>query len=51
MAQSSGEGLSNCVECGNVVSMLYVEHEGDIWCPTCYDTMMEEKEEEAEEDE
>ena len=49
MAQQSGEELMNCVECGNVVSMMYVLNEGDIWCLTCWDIKIEE--EEAEEDE
>jgi len=26
--------------------MLYVEEKGKIWCPTCYDEMMEAKEDE-----
>jgi hypothetical protein len=47
MAQQSGEGLENCVECGNVVSMMYVLNEGDIWCLTCWDAKCEEEEEES----
>lgn len=51
MAQSSGEELRNCVECGNVVSMLYVEEEGsnDVWCMKCWDEKCEAEEEEADE--
>lgn len=51
MAQQSGEGLKNCIECGNTVSMLYTEHEGEIYCMMCYDTMMDAKEEKEKEKE
>ncbi len=50
MAQQSGD-LMNCVECGNVVSMMYVNDEGDIWCLSCWDAKCEEEEEEAKKDE
>lgn len=43
MAQQSGD-LMKCVECGNVVSMMYVQNEGDIYCLPCWDAKVEEEE-------
>ncbi len=47
--KSEGEGLKNCVECGNVVSMLYVQEQGsdDVWCVKCWEEKEEAKEEES----
>jgi formamidopyrimidine-DNA glycosylase len=44
MAQSFGNELKHCINCGNVVSMLFVEHKAEIWCTKCWDEREEEEE-------